>query len=71
MSLLFDDLPLPGLPGAGAAGVPARPAPDAAARGARSRPDAAALLTDLRGPAARGAFERQGFTVVGAQAAGR
>jgi molybdate transport system substrate-binding protein len=34
-------------------------------------PDAAALLTDLRGPAARGAFERQGFTVVGAQAAGR
>ncbi|MCJ2134353.1 molybdate ABC transporter substrate-binding protein [Methylobacterium sp. J-026] len=27
-------------------------------------PDAAALLTALRSPAARGAFERQGFTVV-------
>ncbi len=28
-------------------------------------PDAAALLTYLRGPGARAAFERQGFTVVG------
>jgi molybdate transport system substrate-binding protein len=32
-------------------------------------PEAAALLTYLRGPAARGSFERQGFTVVGAPGA--
>jgi DNA helicase-2/ATP-dependent DNA helicase PcrA len=48
MSVLFDDLPLPGLPGAGAAGVPARTAPQAPARAAaRPRPDAAALLEGL------------------------
>jgi len=29
-----------------------------------ANPDAAALLTYLRGPAARGYFEHQGFTVV-------
>jgi molybdate transport system substrate-binding protein len=34
-------------------------------------PDAAALLIFLRGPGARGSFERQGFTVIGAQSAGR
>lgn len=34
-------------------------------------PDAATLLTYLRGPEARDAFERQGFTVLGAQGAGR
>ena len=33
-------------------------------------PDAAALLTYLRSPAARGAFERQGFTPVGTPGAG-
>jgi molybdate transport system substrate-binding protein len=33
-------------------------------------PDAATLLTYLRSPAARGAFERQGFTLVGTPGAG-
>ena len=47
MSLLFDDLPLPGLPGSGAAGVPERPAPEVPARTSRPRPDAAALLEGL------------------------
>ena len=47
MSLLFDDLPLPGLPGSGAAGVPGRAAPQAPARASRPRPDAAALLEGL------------------------
>jgi DNA helicase-2/ATP-dependent DNA helicase PcrA len=47
MSLLFDDLPLPGLPGSGAAAVPERPAPEVPARASRPRPDAAALLEGL------------------------
>jgi molybdate transport system substrate-binding protein len=34
-------------------------------------PDAATLLTFLRGPGARSAFERQGFTVIATQSAGR
>ncbi|MCJ2035957.1 molybdate ABC transporter substrate-binding protein [Methylobacterium sp. J-068] len=34
-------------------------------------PDAAALLADLRGPAARAAFEKQGFTVLDRPAAAR
>lgn len=34
-------------------------------------PDAVTLLTYLRGPEARDAFERQGFTVLGAQGAGQ
>jgi DNA helicase-2/ATP-dependent DNA helicase PcrA len=50
MSLLFDDIPLPGLPGPGAAGVPPRPerAPGRP-EGARTtpRPDAAMLLEGL------------------------
>ncbi|MGH1575364.1 molybdate ABC transporter substrate-binding protein [Methylobacterium sp. P31] len=44
--------------------------PAASLKDSRS-PDTDALLTYLRGPAARGAFERQGFTVVGAQGAGQ
>jgi DNA helicase-2/ATP-dependent DNA helicase PcrA len=49
MSLLFDDLPLPGLPRPGADGVQAPPAPAAGrpARPATPRPDAAALLEGL------------------------
>ncbi|MCJ2071876.1 molybdate ABC transporter substrate-binding protein [Methylobacterium sp. J-030] len=43
----------------------------AAIIGDSRNPDAAVLLSYLRSPAARAAFERQGFTVIDAPAAGR
>lgn len=43
----------------------------ASVTGDSHNPDAATLLSYLRGPSARGAFERQGFTVIDAAGAGR